>query len=535
MAAVPTDAPHTARSESGFPLLPVYGPDDLGAFDPEESLGAPGAYPFTRGVYPSMYRGHPWTIREYAGFGDAAESNRRYRELIAAGQTGLSVAFDLPTQMGYDSDHPLACGEVGRVGVAIDSLDDMRVLFDGISLDAVSTSMTINAPAALLLLLYQLVAEEQGADLHRLAGTIQNDVLKEYIARGTHIFPPAPSLRFTTDTFAYCRDALPRWNTISISGYHIAEAGATPVQELAFTFANAIEYVRAALAAGSTIDELAPRLSFFFVARITVIEEVAKFRAARRIWARIVRERFGAVDPRSMRLRFHTQTAGVDLTAQQPEVNLVRVTLAALAAVLGGTQSLHTNSYDEAIGLPTEQAARLAVRTQQVLAHETDVPAIVDPLGGSYAVERLTDEIEAEVDAKLAEIDELGGAAAAIEAGFQQGEIEANAYRIARDIASGERVVVGVNAYSSGEPGHYEPLRVDPDVERAQVARLRRMRGCRDDAAVAAGLDAVRSAAAGTANVLHPLKESLRAGATVGEVCDVLRGEWGTYEAPNLG
>ncbi len=521
-------------SESGFPFEAVYGPESLPGFDPETSLGAPGSYPFTRGVYPTMYRGHPWTIREYAGFGTATESNQRYRELIAAGQTGLSVAFDLPTQMGYDSDHPLSCGEVGRVGVAVDSLDDMRALFEGISLDQVSTSMTINAPAALLLLMYQIVAEEQGADLHRLAGTIQNDVLKEYIARGTYIFPPRQSLRFATDIFAYCHSELPRWNTISISGYHIAEAGATPVQELAFTLANAIEYVQAAVSAGLSVDELAPRLSFFFVARITVLEEVAKFRAARRLWARIMREQFGAHDPKSMRLRFHTQTAGVELTAQQPEVNLVRVTLAALAAVLGGTQSLHTNSFDEALGLPTDTAARLAVRTQQVLAHETDLTEIVDPLGGSFAIERLTDEIEERAASLMTEIEKLGGAAAAIDAGFQQSQIERNAYRIAEEISSGERVVVGVNAYTTDEEESYQPLRIDQEVERGQIDRLKRMRDRRDGKAVTTTLEAVGEAARGSANVLYPLKQALISGATVGEICDVLRRQWGTYESTNL-
>ena len=522
------------RSESGIPLEVVYGPQSVPQADPGVALGAPGDYPFTRGIYPTMYRGHPWTIREYAGFGTAAESNRRYRELIAEGQTGLSVAFDLPTQMGYDSDHPLASGEVGRVGVAIDSLDDMRTLFEDISLDQVSTSMTINAPAALLLLMYQLVAEEQGADLGRLAGTIQNDVLKEYIARGTYIFPPKPSLRFATDIFAYCRSELPRWNTISISGYHIAEAGASPVQELAFTLANAIEYVRAALSAGLAVDDFAPRLSFFFVARITLLEEVAKFRAARRLWARIMSDTFGARDPRSMKLRFHTQTAGVELTAQQPEVNLVRVTLAALAGVLGGTQSLHTNSFDEALGLPTERAARLAVRTQQVLAEETDVPKTVDPLGGSYAIERLTDEIEDHVTRLIDEIEQLGGAAAAIDAGFPQSQIERNAYRIAEEISSGERTVVGVNAFTAEEPDSYQPLRIDPEVERDQIDRLKHRRDRRDQVAVDRTLAAVDAAASSSDNVLYPLKHALSAGATVGEICDVLRRQWGTYESTHL-
>ena len=523
------------RSESGLPLEVVYGPESVPRFDPDTSLGAPGTYPFTRGIYPTMYRGHPWTIREYAGFGTATESNERYRELIAAGQTGLSVAFDLPTQMGYDSDHPLANGEVGRVGVAIDSLDDMRMLFDGISLDQVSTSMTINAPAALLLLMYQLVAEEQGVDVRRLAGTIQNDVLKEYIARGTYIFPPKPSLRFATDTFAYCQSELPRWNMISISGYHIAEAGASPVQELAFTLANAIEYVRAAVSAGLAVDDFAPRLSFFFVARITVLEEVAKFRAARRLWARIMSEQFGARDPRSMKLRFHTQTAGVELTAQQPEVNLVRVTLAALAGVLGGTQSLHTNSFDEALGLPTERAARLAVRTQQVLAEETDVPRIVDPLGGSYAIERLTDEIEDQVTQLIDEIEQLGGAAAAIDGGFPQSQIERNAYRIAEEISSGDRTVVGVNAFVTEEAdSSYQPLRIDPEVEGDQVDRLKRMRDRRDENAVNMALSAIGATASGSDNVLFPIKQALAAGTTIGEICDVLRLEWGTYQSTHL-
>jgi len=383
------------RSESGFPIEPVYGPDALRDWDADHQLGLPGEFPFTRGVYPTMYTGRPWTMRQYAGFGTAAESNQRYQQLLAAGTTGLSVAFDLPTQMGYDSDHPLASGEVGKVGVAIDSIDDMQVLFDGIPLDHVSTSMTINAPAAVLLLLYQLVAEEQGLAADQLQGTIQNDVLKEYIARGTYIYPPSASLRLTTDIFGYCHAEIPSWNTISISGYHMAEAGATPAQEVAFTLADGIAYVQAAIDSGQHVDDFAPRLAFFFVSRTTFLEEVAKFRAARRMWARVMRERFGAQHPKSMMLRFHTQTAGVQLTAQQPEVNLVRVAVQGLAAVLGGTQSLHTNSYDEAIALPTQKAARLALRTQQVLAHETDVTATVDPFAGSYVVESMTDDVEA--------------------------------------------------------------------------------------------------------------------------------------------
>ncbi|HLZ38827.1 MAG TPA: methylmalonyl-CoA mutase family protein, partial [Mycobacteriales bacterium] len=408
------------ESESGLPIQPVYGPEALSGWDPASKLGKPGAFPFTRGVYPTMYTGRPWTIRQYAGFGTATESNRRYHQLISSGSTGLSVAFDLPTQMGYDSDDPIASGEVGKVGVAIDSIDDMRVLFDGIPLDQVSTSMTINAPAALLLLLYQLVGEEQGADAAKLNGTIQNDVLKEYIARGTYIFPPKPSLRLVTDIFRYCRAEIPKWNTISISGYHMAEAGATPVQEIAFTLADGVEYVRAAVASGQHVDEFAPRLAFFFVARTTLLEEVAKFRAARRIWAQLMRDEFGARDPKSTMLRFHTQTAGVQLTAQQPEVNLIRVSLQALGAVLGGTQSLHTNSYDEAIALPTEKAARLAVRTQQVLADETDVTATVDPFAGSYFMETMTDEVEAAVRELMGKIEDMGGAVAAIERGFQK-------------------------------------------------------------------------------------------------------------------
>ncbi|KUJ66931.1 methylmalonyl-CoA mutase [Streptomyces albus subsp. albus] len=520
------------ESESGLPIEPVYGPDTLARWDPAERLGEPGGYPYTRGVYPSMYTGRPWTMRQYAGFGTAAESNARYRRLIEHGTSGLSVAFDLPTQMGHDSDAPLAHGEVGKVGVAVDSIEDMRLLFDGIPLDRVSTSMTINAPAALLLLLYQLVAEEQGVSPDRLTGTIQNDVLKEYIARGTYIFPPAPSLRLTADIFRYCKAELPRWNTISISGYHMAEAGATPVQEIAFTLANAVAYVRTAIAAGMDVDAFAPRLSFFFVARTTLLEEIAKFRAARRIWARVMREEFAAVDPRSWMLRFHTQTAGVQLTAQQPEVNLVRVAVQALGAVLGGTQSLHTNAFDEAIALPTDTSARLALRTQQVLAHETDVTATVDPFAGSYAMESLTDEVEAAALALMRRIEDLGGAVAAIEQGFQKGEIEQSAYRAARQTEEGERVVVGVNRFRLAEEEPYEPLRVDPAIEAAQVRRLARLRAERDQRAVDGALAAVREAAAARpedANVLYPVKAALAARATIGEVCGALREVWGTY------
>ncbi|MEU6233579.1 methylmalonyl-CoA mutase family protein [Kitasatospora sp. NPDC047058] len=517
------------RTESGFPVEPLYGPEALEGWDPQERLGRPGEYPYTRGVYPTMYTGRPWTMRQYAGFGTAAESNARYRQLIAGGSTGLSVAFDLPTQMGYDSDARLAAGEVGKVGVAIDSVEDMGVLFEGIPLGEVSTSMTINAPAGPLLLLYQLVGEAQGVPPARLTGTVQNDVLKEYIARGTYIFPPKPSLRLVADVFRYCRAEIPRWNTISISGYHMAEAGADPAQEIAFTLANGIEYVRTALAAGMAVDDFAPRLSFFFVARTTLLEEVAKFRAARRIWARVMREEFGAKDPRSQMLRFHTQTAGVQLTAQQPEVNLVRVSVQALAAVFGGTQSLHTNSFDEAIALPTEKAARLALRTQQVLAHETDVTATVDPFAGSYVVESLTDEVEAAALALMARVEELGGAVAAIEAGHQKAEIERTAYRVQQETDSGERTVVGVNRFRLDAEEPYRPLRVDPAIEAEQAGRLARLRAGRDSAAVRRSLDALRRAAAGRDNVLYPMREALAATATLGEVCDALREVWGTH------
>ena len=522
-------APDPARpSESGFPVAPVYGPDDVAPGLPER-LGQPGEYPYTRGVYPTMYTGRPWTMRQYAGFGTARESNERYRHLVAQGTGGLSVAFDLPTQMGYDSDDPVASGEVGKVGVAIDSLEDMRLLFDGIPLGDVSTSMTINAPAAVLLLMYQLVAEEQGVPKEQVTGTIQNDVLKEYIARGTYIYPPAHSLRLITDIFAYCRTELPRWNTISISGYHMAEAGATPTQEIAFTLADGIEYVRAAVEAGLSVDDIGPRLAFFFVSRTTLLEEVAKFRAARRIWAQTMRDVFGAKDPKSMMLRFHTQTAGVQLTAQQPEVNLVRVAVQGLAAVLGGTQSLHTNSYDEAIALPTVKAATLALRTQQVLAYETDVTATVDPFAGSYVVEAMTDEVEAGARKLMEQVEEMGGAVAAIEKGFQKSEIETSAYRIALGIDSGERVVVGLNRYRTETEERYEPLRVDPSIEADQRERLAALRAKRDNAAVERHLADLRAAAAGRDNCLHPMKAALRELATVGEVCGALREVWGVY------
>jgi methylmalonyl-CoA mutase N-terminal domain/subunit len=511
-------------AESGFEIQPVYEPGDV-----PPAIGHPGEFPYTRGVYPTMYTKRPWTMRQYAGFGTATESNARYHQLLAAGTMGLSVAFDLPTQMGYDSDDPIAHGEVGKVGVAIDSIDDMRQLFAGIPLDKVSTSMTINAPGSVLLLLYQLVAEEQGVAAAALSGTIQNDILKEYIARGTYIYPPKPSLRLVADTFAYCQTEIPKWNTISISGYHMAEAGATPVQEIAFTLANGIEYVRAAVAAGLAVDDFAPRLSFFFVARTTLLEEIAKFRAARRMWARIMRDQFGAKNPKSLMLRFHTQTAGVQLTAQQPEVNLVRVAVQALGAVAGGTQSLHTNAYDEAIALPTEKSARLALRTQQVLAYESGLVGTVDPFAGSYAIEALTDEVEAAAVALIERVFSYGSAVDAIEQGFQKQEIETSAYRIANEIDSGERVVVGVNRFTIDEEEKYEPLRVDPTIEAGQAARLKTLRESRDGAAVEAALADLQKAAQGTDNVLPPMRDALRLRATVGEVCHTLRGVWGVY------
>jgi methylmalonyl-CoA mutase, N-terminal domain len=514
---------------SGFPLEPVYGPEELAGFDAATQLGVPGEYPYTRGVYPTMYRGRLWTMRQYAGMSTAEESNRRYKYLLEQGTTGLSVAFDLPTQMGYDSSAEIADGEVGKVGVAIDTVEDMKALFDGIPLDQVSTSMTINAPASLLLLMYQLAGEEQGVDPGKLRGTIQNDVLKEYIARGTYIYPPAPSLRIIADTFAYCAETLPRFNTISISGYHMGEAGATPVQEIAFTLADGIAYVQAAIDAGLDVDVFAPRLSFFFVARSTLLEEVAKFRAARRLWASIMRDRFGATDPKSQMLRFHTQTAGVQLTAQQPEVNLVRVAIQALAATLGGTQSLHTNSYDEALALPTEKSARLALRTQQVIAHETDVPSTVDPLAGSYVVESLTDRIEEEARGYLERIDEMGGAVAAIEEGFQKSEIERAAYDLAKRVDAGEQVVVGVNRYRTDDEIAPELQRIDEAIRQGQIDRIEQVKRDRDQGAVDATLEEVRKAARGDDNLLVPMREALRRRATLQEVCDVLRDEYGAY------
>jgi methylmalonyl-CoA mutase, N-terminal domain len=521
--------PDERTSVSDFEIPVVYRPDTLEDWDPEQQLGEPGEYPYTRGPYSTMYRGRPWTIRQYAGFGTAEETNRRYRYLLDQGTTGLSVAFDLPTQMGYDSDADRAQGEVGKVGVAIDTVEDMEVLFDGIPLDQVSTSMTINAPAALLLLLYELVGEEQGVDPAKLRGTIQNDVLKEYIARGTYIYPPKQSLRLIADTFGYCAENLPNFNTISISGYHIGEAGATPVQEIAFTLANAIAYISTAVDAGLDVDRFAPRLSFFFVSRTTLLEEIAKFRAARRMYARIMKERFGAQDEKSLQLRFHTQTAGVQLTAQQAHVNLIRVAVQALAATLGGTQSLHTNSYDEALALPSEHAATLAVRTQQVLQHETDVTDTVDPLAGSYAIESMTDEIERLAMDYIDRIDEMGGAVEAIEDGFQKREIENASYDLQRRIEQGEEIVVGVNRYKVSEEQDVELQRADEEAIERQIERTQRIRAERDQGAVDEALGALRAAAGSSENLLPPMKEALRRRATIGEVCDVLRDEWGTY------
>ena len=518
------------RTDSGIEIMPVYSATDLEGWDPGRQLGSPGAYPYTRGIYSNMYRGRPWTIRQYSGFGTAESTNERWHLLLAGGGTGLSCAFDLPTQMGYDSDHPRAEGEVGKVGVAIDSIDDMRILLGGLPLDKVTTSMTINATAAILLLLYQLVAEEQGVETRQLGGTIQNDILKEYVARGTYIYPPRQSMRLITDIFAYCRENLPSWNTISISGYHIREAGSTAVQEIAFTISNGIAYVQAAVDAGLPVDEFAPRLSFFWNAHNNFFEEIAKFRAARRMWARIMTERFGAKDDKSKLLRFHTQTGGSTLTAQQPENNIVRVTLQSLAAVLGGTQSLHANGYDEALGLPTTKAATIALRTQQIIANESGVVDTADPLAGSYFVESLTDAIEQEAWAYLEKIDGMGGSVAAIEAGYMQDEIEQAAYQYAKAVDSVEKVIVGLNKFHDDQPDSAEVFPIDPALERHQVDRVRRTRAERDQAAVDAALADVASAARGTQNLLPPMKEALRRRATLGEVSDVLRGEFGVYQ-----
>ncbi|MBI3006880.1 MAG: methylmalonyl-CoA mutase family protein [candidate division NC10 bacterium] len=515
---------------SGLPLKRCYTPLDLAGWDYGERLGFPGEYPFTRGVHPTMFRGRLWTMRQYAGFATAAETNRRFRYLLEQGQTGLSVAFDLPTQIGYDSDDPRALGEVGKVGVAIDSLADMEALFRGIPLDRVSTSMTINATAAILLAMYVAVGERQGVPASALAGTVQNDILKEYVARGTYIFPPGPSMRLITDTFAFCAAEMPKFNAISISGYHIREAGATAVQEVAFTLGDAIAYVEAAIRAGLTVDAFASQLSFFFNAHNTFFEEIAKFRAARRLWARIMRERFRARDPRSWMLRFHTQSSGVTLTAQQPENNAVRVAVQALAAVLGGTQSLHTNARDEALGLPTEAAALLALRTQQVLAHESGVADVVDPLGGSYFVEALTDAIEAEAAAYLEKIDAMGGMLRAIEVGYVQKEIQEAAYRQQRAVEAGEQVVVGLNAYTQEEPVKIPVFRVDPAVEEEARQRLAALRAHRDNAAVERALGRLERAARGSENLVPRILECVKSHVTVGEICHRLRAIFGEYE-----
>jgi methylmalonyl-CoA mutase N-terminal domain/subunit len=511
-------------TDSGLEVQPVYRAADVGEPQPD-----PGTYPFTRGIYPTMYRGRLWTMRQYAGFASARESNERYRYLLQAGQTGLSVAFDLPTQLGLDSDDPRAEGEVGKVGVAIDSLRDMETLFGGIPLDKVTTSMTINAPASVLLLLYELVAEAQGVSPDKIGGTIQNDILKEYAARGTYIFPPRPSMRLITDTFAYCQERIPNWNTISISGYHIREAGATAVQEIAFTLADGIAYVDAAIRAGLDVDKFAPRLSFFFVSNPNFLEEVAKFRAARRLWATIMQERFGAKKPSSQMLRFHTQTSGASLTAQQPLNNVVRTTIEALAAVLGGTQSLHTNSYDEALGLPTQQSATLALRTQQIIGFESGVTDTADPLAGSYVVEAMTDELERRARALIAQIDGMGGAVAAVESGWMQEQIADAAYAFQQAVESGERIIVGVNKFHEDEATKAPVFKPNEAVAREQADSLAQLRAERDGAAVQAALAELKAAALGTQNVLPPMREALRRYASVGEVCGVLREVWGEY------
>ncbi|MEM1042801.1 MAG: methylmalonyl-CoA mutase family protein [Bacteroidota bacterium] len=527
MAMKEAEAAERATS-SGIPVDPVYDRADL----PEhtaERLGEPGQYPFTRGVYPEMYRSRLWTMRQYAGFSTAEESNARYHYLLGQGARGLSVAFDLPTQIGYDSDDPMAEGEVGKVGVAIDSLEDMQRLFDGIELEPITTSMTINATAPILLALYVAVAKGQGADLKRLGGTIQNDILKEYAARGTYIYPPRPSMRFITDVFAWCAEEVPRWNTISISGYHIREAGSTAAQELAFTLANGIAYVEAALAAGLDVNVFGKRLSFFFNAHNNFFEEVAKFRAARRLWARTMRERFGATEPKAMMCRFHTQTGGSTLTAQQPKNNIPRVTLQALAAVLGGTQSLHTNGYDEALSLPTEEAAGLALRTQQVIAHESGVADTVDPLAGSFFVERLTADLEAEAERLIATIDEMGGAVAAIEQQFYQDEIAQSAYRAQLAVERGEQIVVGVNRYEEGDVEVPELLKIGDEIRGRQAERLAALRDRRDAAAHAAALDRIETAARGDENLMPHVLHAVEQWATVGEISHRLRSVWGEY------
>jgi len=514
---------------SGLSIERLYTEENLSRTNPEDAIGYPGEFPYTRGIYPSMYRGRLWTMRQYAGFGSASESNQRYRYLLSRGQTGLSVAFDLPTQIGMDSDHPFALGEVGKVGVAIDSLEDMQALFDGIPLEKVSTSMTINATASILLCLYVAVAKKQGADLSKLSGTVQNDILKEYIARGTYIYPVRPAMRIVTDVFAWCRTVLPKWNTISISGYHIREAGSTAIQEVAFTLANAIAYVQSALDAGLSVDDFAPQLSFFFNAHNDLLEEIAKYRAARRLWARIMHERFGACDPRSLLLRFHAQTAGSSLTAQQPENNIVRVALQALAAVLGGCQSLHTNSLDEALALPTEDAALIALRTQQIIAHETGVANTIDPVAGSYAIESLTNEVEAGALTYIEKIDATGGMLKAIESGLVQSEIQKAAYDFQRAVEKKEQIVVGVNDFVAEEDRQIPTLRIDPQIERDQVARLQALRQKRDNTKTQSALAELSRRAASTENLLPAILNAVESYATVGEISDTLRRQFGEY------
>ena len=518
------------QNSSGENLERVYTPEEREYLD---ELGLPGEFPYTRGVYPTMYRSRLWTMRQYAGFATAQETNKRFRYLLDQGQTGLSVAFDLPTQIGYDADDPIAMGEVGKVGVSISSLEDMAELFEAIPLDQVSTSMTINAPAAILLAMYIAVAKRQGVQIEGLRGTIQNDILKEYIARGTYIFPPAPAMRLITDVFSYCQEYVPRWNTISVSGYHIREAGSTAVQEVAFTLANAIAYLEAAQSAGLAVDEVAPQIAFFFNAHNDFLEEIAKFRAARRLWARITRERFKAEDPRSWLMRFHTQTAGSTLTAQQPANNVVRVALQALAAVLGGTQSLHTNSMDEALGLPTEQAVRVALRSQQIIAHEAGVANTVDPVAGSYAIEQLTDTLELKAQEYLDRIADLGGALKAIETGFIQREIHEAAYQIQKRIEAGEQTVVGVNAYRSDAETKLETLRVDPAIENRQRERLSQLRQERDQSQVELRLAEIEAAALGDDNLMPLFIAAVEDRATLGEICGQLRRVWGEYRPPS--
>ena len=518
------------QTTSGIPVRRIFSPEDVGELDYARDLSLPGEYPYTRGVQPTMYRGRFWTMRQYAGFGTAEDTNKRYRYLLDNGQTGLSVAFDLPTQIGYDSDHPLAQGEVGKVGVAIDSVEDMEVLFHQIPLDQVSTSMTINAPASILLAMYIVVAEKQGIPRGKLNGTIQNDILKEYTSRGTYIFPPQPSMRIITNTFGYCAKEVPNWNTISISGYHMREAGCTAVQEVAFTLANGIAYVEAAIKAGLDVDVFGPRISFFFNAHLDFLEEVAKFRAARRLWAKIMKERFRAKNQRSWMVRFHTQTAGCTLTAQQPYNNIIRVAWQALAAVLGGTQSLHTNSMDEALALPSEQSVQIALRTQQLIAYESGAADTADPLGGSFYVEKLTDEIEKRASDYIAKIDQIGGSVAAVEKGFIQQEIQESAYRYQKEIEAGDRVIVGVNKFQSPEPPFKGLLKVDPKVREMQVQRLSKLKASRDPQRVQAALQELRKGAQGNENLMLPILTCVRAQCTLGEICNVLREVFGEYE-----